>query len=65
MDPDLTHQRNALLDALDAIAGERNDINTRRLGNWLASHKGRVIDGLRFEEVESKRGVAMWLVSRP
>jgi hypothetical protein len=44
-------QRNypALYDALDEIAGERGQINARRLGRWIEGRKGRIIDGLSFE----------------
>src|SRR5262249_55913165 len=43
-DEELKNQRAALLESLESIAGERHDINTRRVGWFLARHKGRVVD---------------------
>lgn len=36
--------------ALMAVAGERSGIDARRLGRWLASYKGRIVGGLKFED---------------
>lgn len=57
-------QRSALLEAIEAIALVRNDIDTRVLGKWLARHKGRVVDGLRLEESGEKRHATMWAVAK-
>jgi len=63
-DEQLKNQRAVLLESLENIAGERNEINTRRLGHFLARQKGRVVDGLRVEEIRSRHNVALWLVNR-
>ncbi len=45
------------------IAGERGEINNRRLGHWLKRHSGRIVDGLRFERTDTvKGGSACWKV---
>jgi hypothetical protein len=44
--------RPQLLEALQAIAGERNgEINTRRLGRYLARNVRRIEDGRRLEDM--------------
>lgn len=50
-----------LLDALQAVAGERTgEVNSRRLGRYLVRHVRRIEGGLRFENVGIDR-----LTSRP
>lgn len=39
--------RSALTDVAEGRPGE---INAKRLGHWLARHRGRVVDGLKFVE---------------
>ncbi|MFZ2633868.1 MAG: hypothetical protein WA081_19720 [Desulfosalsimonadaceae bacterium] len=44
------HRRHpALFDAIDEIAGDRGNINPRRLGRWIERQRDRIIDGLSFE----------------
>jgi hypothetical protein len=41
--------------------GERGVISPRRLGNWLASREGRIVDGHRFSRFGTARGgVIKW-----
>ena len=63
-DPDLGRRRAALFEALEAVAGERGNINHRILGNWLARHKGRVVGDLRFEEAGESHHATLWKVAR-
>jgi hypothetical protein len=58
-------QGQALLDAMKEIAGERNDINTRRLGNWICSKTGRIINNLRFEKQSTTGHAVTWKVVVP
>jgi hypothetical protein len=64
-DPDLATKRTALLEAIEAIALDRHDLNFRTLGNWIARHKGRVVDGLCFEEDGVSHHATLWKVTRP
>jgi hypothetical protein len=55
-------KKRTLLAAMKEIAGERNDINTRRLGTWISAKAGRIINGLRFEQQSTHAGAATWKV---
>jgi hypothetical protein len=35
----------------------------RTLGNWIARHKGRVVDGLCFEETGTSQRATLWKVA--
>ena len=48
-DEPLMQKRAALLEAMEDIAGDRNEINQRKLGNWLGARANRVVNGLRFK----------------
>jgi phage/plasmid primase-like uncharacterized protein len=50
----------ALQDAMEAIAGEKGGINTRRLGRFIAKHERRIEGGLCFERDGATGGVAYW-----
>jgi putative DNA primase/helicase len=52
-----------LREALLTVAGRGGSINSRMLGNWIASYKERVIDGLRFEARGMRHGVAVWALA--
>lgn len=53
-DPHSNQIRPDFLSALADIAGERNgEINSRRLGRWLGSHRGRIVDGMKFVDAFS------------
>ena len=49
-----------LREALLNVAGRGGAINNRALGNWLSSNKGRIINGLRFEHMGERGGIAVW-----
>jgi hypothetical protein len=53
-----------LLDALLDVAGERGEINLRRLGRWLAKMVGRIQGGLRIERGGVLSGMQTWGVSK-
>ncbi len=53
----------ALFDACDEIAGERGNINIRRLSRWIERQRDRIIDGLAFQLSDLKTGGAKhWIV---
>lgn len=52
-----------LREALLEVAEERGDINRRRLGKWIASHQGRIVDGLRFERASGTTFSVRWKVA--
>jgi hypothetical protein len=47
-------------EALLAIAGEGGAVNGKRLGRWLGSQKGRVVDDHRIVEAGLSRGTMRW-----
>ncbi|MGB7976252.1 MAG: hypothetical protein WCF81_18340 [Roseiarcus sp.] len=49
-----------LREALLTVAGRGGSINNRALGQWIASHRDRVLDGQRFEDRGTRQGVAIW-----
>ena len=51
-----------LWDVCEDIAGERGEINNRRLGNWIRRHLGRIVDGLRFAREGGKHLAEKWRV---
>ncbi len=53
-----------LEDAVDEIAGERGQINRRRLGRWIESRAGRIVNGLRFRRAGTRQGVSLWAVEK-
>ncbi len=50
-----------LLDAFEAVAGERGRINPRLLAHWINYYKGRIVDGLYFARAR-KAKVIHWSV---
>jgi putative DNA primase/helicase len=52
--------------ALMAVAADGGQISNLRLGHWLRRHKGRIINGLRFEasDTVSTGGGVRWKVQR-
>ncbi|WP_159716397.1 hypothetical protein, partial [Geminicoccus flavidas] len=54
-----------LVAAIDVIAGERQGINVRRLGRFIARHEGRIERGKRFERMSEKGGSLQWRVVIP
>jgi hypothetical protein len=53
-----------LRDALLRIAGAGGTINTKRAGNWLADHEGRIVGGMMFKRHPTldRTGVVRWAV---
>jgi putative DNA primase/helicase len=49
-------------EALIAVAGQGGAINSRRLGKWLSATQNRIVNGVCFQNVESTRGVAVWVL---
>jgi putative DNA primase/helicase len=51
-------------DVLLRIAGDRGNVNTRKLGNWLLDHAGRIVGGLRVVKLPGmdRSGVVRWNV---
>ncbi|ABE43850.1 hypothetical protein Bpro_1919 [Polaromonas sp. JS666] len=44
------------------IAGERERVNTRKLGKWITRNAGRIVDGLRLVRAPKTRNAENWLV---
>jgi putative DNA primase/helicase len=47
-------------DALLATAGDGQNINGRRLGNWLSKRQDRVVDGKKFVSTSLRGGQNVW-----
>ncbi len=47
-------------DALLATAGDGQNINGRRLGNWLSKRKERVVGGKKFISTGDRGGQLVW-----
>lgn len=44
------------------VTGDRDRIDGRKLGKWMARNQGRVVSGLRLEKAPTTRNVASWRV---
>ena len=44
------------------IAGERGEVNRRRLGHWIKRHSGRIVSGQRFMRASGSRSAEAWYV---
>ena len=51
-----------LWDLLLEVAGDRGHVSTRRLGRWLQSRAGRIVDGKRLVTKDGRGGIARYLV---
>ena len=51
-----------LNEILREVAGEKNDINSRKLGNWISRHEKRIVGGLRFEKDTASTNAQRWIV---
>lgn len=51
-----------LLEILAELAGERGEINRRRLGRWITRHAGRIVAGRRFVRASGNRSAEAWQV---
>jgi hypothetical protein len=52
-----------LRESLMTVAGQGSSISSRTLGNWLAAHKGRIVDGMRFEQMGERHHVMVWMLA--
>jgi putative DNA primase/helicase len=52
-----------LREALIAVAGHGSSIGSRTLGNWLSAHKGRIVDGMRFEQMGERSHATVWMLA--
>jgi hypothetical protein len=53
-----------LREVLLAVAAERGEVNTRRLGRWLGKIKGRAADGKKIAAAELLDGIGRWQLRR-
>lgn len=49
-------------DVLLDVTGGHGQVDTRKLGKWMARHEGRKVGGLRLEQAPMTRNVASWRV---
>lgn len=49
-------------DALIEVAGDRERVNTRKLGRWISRNAGRVVSGRRLVRAPKTRNVESWRV---
>jgi len=54
--------RSDFREALMAVASHGGVINGRRLGKWLSANERRIVDGACFQNIDSKQGVAVWVL---
>jgi hypothetical protein len=53
----------SLRDALLPVAGNQNGtVNTRRLGNYLAKHADRIVDGMQLRSLGTRKHAQLWHV---
>lgn len=51
-----------LKEALHEIAGERGEVNRRKLGWWIKRHEGQVVNGRRFQRTNGGGSAEKWRV---
>lgn len=51
-----------LHEVLMEVAGDRDRVNNRKLGQWLKRNMGRIVDGLKFSKAPKTRNADNWLV---
>jgi hypothetical protein len=51
-----------LREVMHEIAGERGEINRRRLGRWIKRRAGRIVEGRRFVRTGGNRSAEAWQV---
>jgi hypothetical protein len=54
----------ALRDAMQAVAGQKDGINCRVLGRFIARHENRIESGLKFQRVKEHPGGQVWSVRK-
>jgi hypothetical protein len=55
-------RKDDLYDALIAVAGDKGIISADRLGNWLRTHKDRIVGGLCLRRAGISAGYVHWMV---
>jgi hypothetical protein len=58
----LSDENVELREVLQDIAGERGDINRRKLGWWIRRHAGRIVNDRRFVRASGNRSAEAWQV---
>jgi hypothetical protein len=58
----LSDENAELREVLQDIAGERGEINRRKLGWWIRRHAGRIVNDRRFVRASGKRSAEAWQV---
>jgi len=56
------NENEELRDVLIDVAGERGDINPRKLGWWIRRHAGRIVEGKRIVRSEGNASAERWRV---
>ena len=51
-----------LRDVLLEIAGERGEVNPRKLGWWIRRHSGRIVEGRRIVRTDGNKSAERWRV---
>lgn len=52
-----------LKDVLMEIAGDRDAVNSKKMGHWLLKREGRIVDGLRIKRTgQDRKKIALWEV---
>ena len=51
-----------LRETMHDIAGERGEVNSRKMGRWLTRNAGRIVDGCRFVRAPGNRSAEAWQV---
>jgi hypothetical protein len=51
-----------LRDVIQDIAGERGEVNRRRLGRYVSRNVGRIVNGRRFKRAKGNSGAEAWQV---
>jgi hypothetical protein len=53
-----------LHEAIEMVASDRGKLSKQRLGNYLSRVRGRVLNGLYFEQVSQSQGLNQWQINR-
>jgi hypothetical protein len=57
-------QNPAFREALLVVAGDGGSVNSRRLGNWLAKNKGRIVGNMKIVDDGVLQGIGQWKLVR-
>ena len=53
-----------LKEAVLDVAGERGEVNRRRLGWYLRRHEGRIVDGMQFLRSDRSQNAELWQIKK-